>query len=312
MDKKNQPTEQQSSKKGLVIVLGLLVLALGGLSGFLYTKVVSFEEQFIVSQEVVEDKEGEIDYLTDDLTSKIAEYEALSDNYEELGIENSEIQEQIAALKEEVKTWKSRKWASDAERKKAEKKMSNKLAELQLDLASKTEEVERLKLANESLSSSVDSLIEVNGFHTEDISNLSKKVEIASILKTEDLVVSILTPKDKEIIKDEYKAKTIQRVRIKFNLADNKVAKKDLKSMVLQIVEPKGSVLFDIEQGGGSFHKSDGHNDFYTKKQMINFTNTHQAINFFYEKGDLMDSGTYQVIVYAQGHEIGATSFIVK
>ena len=312
MDKHNQPTEQQGSNKGLVIVLGLLVLALGGLSGFLYTKVVSFEEKFIVSQEDSEDKEGEIEDLTDDLTLKIEKYKILMADYEGLGIENSEIQEQIAVLEQEVKTWKSRKWNSDAERKKAENDFKNRLAELQLDLKDKSEEIERLTLANEELASSRDSLIEVNGFHTEDISDLTQKVEIASILKTEDLIVSILTPKDKEIIKEEYKAKTIQRVRIKFNLADNKVAKKDLKSMVLQIVEPKGSVLFDIEQGGGSFHKSDGHNDFYTKKHLINFTNTHQAINFFYEKGDLMEPGTYQVIVYAQGHEIGATSFIVK
>jgi len=312
MEKNNQSKEQRGSNKGLVIVLGLLVLALGGLSGFLYTKVVSYEEKFITSQEVVEDKEGEVDNLTDELQYKIEEYKTLSESYEELGMENDSIQGMIADLEQEVKTWKSRKWASDAERKRAKTDMENKLATLHLDLAAKTDEVNRLKLANESLSSSVDSLIEVNGFHTEDINNLSEKVEIASILKTEDLVISILTPKDKEVIKDEYKAKTIQRVRVKFNLADNKVAKKDLKSMVLQIVEPKGSVLFDIEQGGGSFAKADGHNDFYTKKQMINFTNTHQAINFFYEKGDVMEAGTYQVIVYADGHEIGASSFIVK
>ncbi len=312
MEKNSQSTEQQGSNKGLVIVLVILILALGGLSGFLYTEVISYEEQLKTSQEISEDKESEIVDLTDDLEFKIDEYRSLSDKYSELGIKNDSIQEMIAELENDVKTWKSRKWASDAALKRARRDMENKLATLQLDLASKTDEVNRLKLANESLSSSVDSLIEVNGFHTEDISNLSEKVQIASILKTEDLVVSILTSKDKEVIKEEYKAKTIQRVRIKFNLADNKVAKKDLKSMVLQIIEPKGSVLFDIEQGGGSFAKSDGHNDFYTKKQMINFTNTHQAINFFYEKGDLMEAGTYQVIVYANGHNIGASSFIVK
>ena len=71
MEKNTQTTEQQGSNKGLVIVLGILVLALGGLSGFLYTKVVAFEERYITTQEVVEDKEGEIDDLTDNLEFKI-------------------------------------------------------------------------------------------------------------------------------------------------------------------------------------------------------------------------------------------------
>lgn len=311
MEKKNI-NEKKSSNKGLVIVLAILVLALGGLSTFLYTKVVAFEEQYIVSQETVVEKEDEISDLTEDLEFKISEYKQLSEDFESLGIENDSIQSMIMDLEEEVKTWKSRKWASDAQLKKARREMENKLATLQLDLAAKTDEVERLKEANETLSSSVDSLIQINGYQVDDISNLSDKVAVASILKAEELSVSVLNDKDKEYVKDAYKAKIIDRVRIKFNLGENKVAKKDLKSIVLQIVEPKGSVLFDIDQGGGSFTKADGHNDFYTKKQMVSFTNTNQPVNFYYSKGDEMEAGTYKVIVFGNGHEIGATTFVVK
>lgn len=306
-----KPTEQKSSK-GLVIVLGILVLALGGLSVLLYSKVVNYEEKFIDSQETVENQTDEINDLSSDLELKINEYQSLSDNYVALGLSNDSIQMIIIDLEAEVKKWKSRKWSSDAQRKKAKKQMEDKLAELQLDLSAKTSEIERLTLANDSLSSSVDSLIQANGYQVEDINDLSEKVAIASILKAEGIEVSTFNAKDKEAVKDAHKAKNIARVRVKFDLGENKVAKKDLKSIVLQIVEPKGSVLFDIDQGGGSFTKSDGHNDFYTKKQMVNFTNTGQEVNFFYEKGDKMEVGTYKIILYSEGYQIGNTSLVVK
>ena len=303
------PAKKNNSNKGLIIVLGALVLTLGGYSGYLYDQMLSYEKVLLTQQEV--ENSTKIENILFDIECNMLAYELLSSNYAELGLENESIQNTIADLAQEIENWKSRTWSSKAELRVAKKDLDDKLAAIRLDLIVKTDEVERLESVNTSFASSMDSLIEINGQNSEDIKSLSEKVEIASILKTEDLAIIVLSKKDK-IIKEVYKEKNIDKIKVHFNLADNKIAKHDLKSLVLQIIEPSGSVLFDIEHGGGSFSKANGHNDFYTKKQVINFTNTHQSVDFFYEKGDLMEPGTYQVIVSSDNHEIGATSFVVK
>jgi len=313
MTSKIQPTQRKkSSNKGIIIGLGILALSLASFSGYLYNKILSYETIIEISDNNVKEKDGQINDLIFEMESNILVYELLGSNYEELGIANDSIQLMVQNLQEEVKSWKSRKWNSDAELKKAKMEMETRLAELHLDLDTKTKEVEQLQLANEVLASSVDSLIEVNGQHSENIEGLSEKIEIASILKTEDLKISVVSPKDKEIVKEQYKAKSIQKIKVHFNLAENKIAAHDKKAMVLQIIEPSGSVLFDLEHGGGSFSKSDGHNDFYTQKQTIDFTNTQQEVDFLYEKGDLLAAGTYKVIINSDSHEIGASTFVVR
>ena len=90
------------------------------------------------------------------------------------------------------------------------------------------------------------------------------------------------------------------------------MAKKDTKELILRIIEPSGTVLFDLSSGGGSFTNAEGKTDFYTDKQNVMFDNSKQTITFLYSKGSEYEEGTYKVEVYAQGYLIGEGSFVVK
>ena len=99
---------------------------------------------------------------------------------------------------------------------------------------------------------------------------------------------------------------------MKLNLADNKVAKKDTKEIILRIIEPSGTVLFDLSSGGGSFTNADGRTDFYTDKQALLFDNSKQQVTFLYNKGSEYEVGKYTVQIYGNGYLIGEESFTVK
>jgi len=99
-----------------------------------------------------------------------------------------------------------------------------------------------------------------------------------------------------------------------FILAGNKefyTAKQDILLAYASQPDPERNILFDVATGSGTFIM-DGKEEFYTAKQDILFDNTGQKLNFLYDKGSDYSSGLYQVEVYSDGFVIGSSNFTVK
>lgn len=298
--------------KGVIILLVVVIIALGGLAGYLFNNKSELEATLASQQNTINTKTSEIDNMTIELESQIARYEKLAADYAAIGEENSELLEKAEALRIEVKKWKNSSGSNASKRKALEKELEKLKANSQVDLIAKDEELQRIKLFADSLKSSNDSLHTLQGQMAEENTSLSDLVRVASVLKAEDLKVTAINSKSKEYDGAEYKAKNIDKLRVKFQLANNKVSKKESKEMILRIIEPSGTVLFDLSSGGGSFTNAEGKTDFYTDKQSLNFDNSKQTVTFLYSKGSEYEEGTYKVEVYGQGYLIGESNFIVK
>lgn len=311
----NEQTPQQEEKKGVhkgvVVLLIILILGLGAVSFLFYNKVQDLEAQIANQTTTIEDNEDEINGLTGDLEDKIKEYETLREEYEELGLSYEELDAQINDLKSEVQKYKSANWANAKEKNKLKKELELVIAKHQLALDEKDKEIERYKLLADSLATSVDSLLVEQGMASEKINDLASKVEMASILKAENLKVFAYNDKDKEYDGNEFKSKRTAKLKVVFNFGENKVAKHEEKDIIFRLVQPDGSVAFDLASGGGSFTDSAGVTDFYTSRKMVKFTNSQQEVEFFYavSEEDPLAEGDYLVTLYANGYKIGQTSF---
>ena len=92
---------------------------------------------------------------------------------------------------------------------------------------------------------------------------------------------------------------------------ENKLAEIGTKKILLRILDPEGSALYNVGSGSGSFTYR-GSELFYTGYTELLFDNTQQTVKFEYEKGSEFKSGKYDTELYCEGARIGRSSFIVK
>jgi len=303
---------QEENKKSNNLVFILIILALLGVIGYLL---------FSNNQKTttIATQEEEIKLTNDSLQSKVAELEGLQLQYHslqaqaaQLGQSNDSLNAKIAELDNAITSLKKGNAVNL-------KKLNAQIESYKKDLAAKEEEIIQLRKENQDLTASNDTLKQDKRAMNDSIQNLQsvrsdlqQKYELASILKAENLKVTVINAKGKELSESEYKIKAVHKVKVSFTIADNKVAPKNQKVIYIQVIEPNGAPLFDTSLDGGFFKNSDGKEVPYTQKQSINFDNTNQAVSFVYDKGSEYKVGTYTIKVWQDGNLIGTTSLTVK
>lgn len=303
---------QEENKKSNNLIFIIIILVLLGVIGYLL---------FNNSQksETIQDQEKTIALTGDSLSSKVAELEGLQLQYHslqaqaaQLGQSNDSLNAKIAELDNAISSLKKGNAVNM-------NKLNAQIASYKKDLEAKEAEIVKLREENKNLNSSIDTLKQDKAAMNDSINNLNSvrsdlqsKYELASVLRAENIKVSVINAKAKELSDDEYKAKNIDKVKITFTLGDNKVAPKTKKVIYLQVIEPSGAPLFDSSLGGGFFKTTEGKEVPFTEKQSIDFTNTNQPVTFVYAKGSEYKIGTYTLKIWQDGNLIGTTSLVVK
>ncbi len=302
--------ENESRRDNTKTILIVIIVVLLGVIGYLLylnsqkTEHITIVEQKYQKQEV-------------DLSSKVKELEELQVAYqrikldrEALGLTNDSLNKEIERLNEYVIQVKQNKIKI--------KQLDATIARIKADLDARDAEITTLRAQNDTLRTNVESLTKEKSSFADSISQLNtkrteleEKVAIASVLRAENLQVSVINRKDKELHKDEYKAKNIDKLKVTFNVGENRVARKEKKNIYFRLVQPDGSVLFDLATGGG-FFTLDGKEVPYTAKQDIEFDNTKQNVTFIYVKGSAYVPGRHIVELYHDSSKIGETQIIVK
>jgi predicted nuclease with TOPRIM domain len=166
-------------------------------------------------------------------------------------------------------------------------------------------ENKELKFANVNLIQEVDNLNKTT-------KDLSQKVELASVLKAENLVVRPQRAKGKGKLEDTDKAKRVSKIAITLVVAENKVAKAGQREVVMRLIKPDGYPVTDPNSGSGTFTKEDGRSTEYTLKKNIDFANERMEVNLDWEVIDELKTGIYIAEVYLDGSLIGNNKFNLK
>jgi hypothetical protein len=140
--------------------------------------------------------------------------------------------------------------------------------------------------------------------------DLASKVAIASQLKAENVKIVAVNDRGKE--RDSpFKNRQVGKLKIEFNIAENKVAPIEGKQIMIRIIDENNQVLFDVARGSGTFIVN-GKEEFYTASQEILFDNTKQKLTYLYDKGSDYAAGNYVLEIYTDSYLMGTGKFVVK
>src|SRR6185369_5529551 len=274
----------------LVIGLLLVVILIQSIKIYLdYQEKVEVKEQLATTEE---DLAGTMQKLTDiqaELNQKITEIEKLGGDVKEL---------QKAKAEVELELKRNNKRSA-----KALQELKDRVEGYEELLKLKDQEIEKLKNVNTQLFSENKTLKTKQNKLSDSIVNLSKnkdelanKVAIASQLKAENISIKAVNSKGKE--RDSpFKNRQLQKLKVDFNLAENKVAPIEGKKIIIRIIDENNQVIFDVAKGSGTFIFN-GKEEFYTAAQEILFDNTKQKLSYLYEKGSEYAAGKYVVEIF--------------
>ncbi len=300
-----QPAEPKKSNKA-VIIIALLMIVVIIQSVKIYLDTQENREMTEQKTHVEEDLAGTMVRLKEiqaELDQKIVEINKLGGDVADLQKAKAEVD---AQLKRNV-----------ARSSKAIRELKDRVEGYEELLKVKDEEIEKLKNVNKELFSENRQLKTQKNVLNDSINRLSttkdqlaSKVALASQLKAENVMVKAVNSNGKER-ESPFKNRQLQRLKVEFNLAENKVAPIEGKKILIRVIDENGQVIFDVARGSGTFMLN-GKEEFYTAMQEILFDNTKQKLTFFYEKGSEYTSGSYTIEIFTDGYMMGTASFVIK
>ncbi len=134
---------------------------------------------------------------------------------------------------------------------------------------------------------------------------LSSKVALAQKLTAKTIVPVGLNSRSKE--KD--KISKIEKLRVCFAVRENNIADPGKKVIYVQIIRPDQIVLSSPEAG---LFEYQGESAVYTAKRELEYDNMDIDMCIYWDKTEELIPGTYTVVLYCEGYEIGQATFDLK
>lgn len=300
----SEESPKKNNKSSIIIALLSIVVIVQGIKIYIDSQKKDELQQTIVgTKDELSFTLNRLDSIKSELDQKIVQIQKLGGDVSDLKKAKGEVEAQLRR--------------STARSSKEISQLKDKVEGYTELLKTKDEEIEKLKSLNKELFSENKNLKSKQNKLSDSITTLAKnkneladKVAIASQLRIENVKVTGLNSKGKER-ESPFKNKQLDKVKIEFNLAENKVAPIEGKKILIRIIDENKQVIFDVAKGSGTFALN-GKDEFYTSMQEILFDNTKQKLTFLYEKGTEYASGNYIIEVYSENYKMGTAQFVVK
>ncbi len=285
--------------KKLTATLVVAAIIVAGVIGFL---IYTMQKQKAESAQMLELAEMDKREMENEYEQFAMQYNEMKMqiNNDSLVAQLEKEQQRTEELLEELKRVKS----SDA----AEiMRLKKELATLRKVLQNFVHQIDSLNRLNEELTQENSNLKTQNQQAQQHISNLSSqneslssKVEIASQLDATGIWAEGRNKKGKTA----KKIKDVKKFVIGFRIARNVTTSTGIRSIYLRISTPTGDVLTK----GGTF-QYENRNLEYSIRKDIEYTGEEQSVQVYWDVAEALSAGTYRVDIFADGHNIGTSSF---
>ena len=242
---------------------------------------------------------------------------------------NNELKEQVALVAEAQDAAATAKKDAETYKKSAANTkgaVNKKIAELEEMCNQYKEEIEQLRAENERLKTENDSLrTEVVTMRQEaqqtaiDNAKLAQKVSMAAILVTRDITVTPLKRVANNSGKETNRASAVTTLKIDGAILDNNVVDPGSIVLYVRIIDPAGRLVATPKFDGRGIvipqeFESNGARISYTVAQSVEFSGEGRTFTIIWNKGEdeELTAGIYKVVVYANGNNIGSTTFRLK
>ena len=302
------PVQQPKTKK-FVIIIALLstVVIIQGVKIYSdYKDTQQLTTTVENTQQELQTTLARLDDISTELEEKIKEIS-------ELGGDITELEEAKAELEKERNQLQRTRKAN----RSVIASLQDKAEGYEELLKAKDLEIEKLKEINQELHAENTGLKNTQNQLSDSISSLSEnaeklagKVAIASRLEAEGISIKAVNEKGKER-ESPFRNRHIDKLKVTFNIADNKVAPIEGKDIMIRVIDSNGQVLFDVTNGSGTFMLNNKET-FYTATQEVLFDNSRQQVTFVYDKGSEYNIGAYNMEIYTDDYMMGSGQFVVK
>lgn len=287
----------QKPKKRIPVLWIVLVIILAAAIGYLWYTYSDLKKQ---STEEKIELERQKDKLEVELMDIYGQYDSLKTENDTM---NLKLQEEQARIEKLLKV--------NANNVYKIRMYEKELGTIRKVLKSYVVQIDSLNLANQELrAENLEVRQELRRVETEKQEltevkdELSSKVEMASILNAKNLVITPLNKKSKE----NNKTTRVVKLRICFTLRENPILEQGPKIIYVRIVRPDDVIL----TSGVNFFDFQGEQIVYSASREVSYENVDVDMCIFWNNDGQLVPGTYHVHLYADGNEIGTSSFGLK
>lgn len=278
----------------LVIVLAIAVIVLGYKYYNESRRLGQTSEEKAILQDVKSDLEKQ-------LRDMIVEYDSLKTN-------NDSVNGLLVVQQDKIKNL-LRMQASDAEKIR---KYKDEMETLRKVMKSYIVQIDSLNTRNRALTEeNIQVKEKLTSAETQNISLskekeiLNTQVELAKVLSAKNISAE---PQNKGG-KANFKVNKIAKIKVCFTIRENSVAAVGTKDIYLRIIRPDEVVL---PAGNGETFDFKGEQVIYSAKRQLEYENKDIDMCIFWDKNADLIAGSYTVILYSEGYEVGSSTFILK
>jgi hypothetical protein len=215
----------------------------------------------------------------------------------------------IAAKKAQIQSILSKQHATAAELKQA-KEM---IASLNTDIADYKAQVELLKGQNVVLTQEKETITKERNKVKQDydsaktvIKQREDIIDVGSTLHAANFTILGIDDKRNGKEKETTKAKKVDKIRISFDLDENRIATSGTKDLYILVTSPDGKPVAVEALGSGMFTTREGEQKSYTQKISVNYNQGQkQRVSFDWKQNSPYMTGDYKIEVYHNGFKIG-------
>ena len=300
--------EKKQKKKGewVYVILILLLLGMNGAFGWLWwmdkgqLKIITVEKEAVA-------KDAEI--VKQELLALKAQYENLKVSNQGMQMEIETKKQEIAQLQQELEKNKDNLWII-AKLKKETQTLRDIMQHFVVEIDSLNTLNKNVIADREKVRGELKTEKEKNTQLSTEKADLQNTVNIASMLKTVGLsALGIDERRGGTKETETQKAKHADKIKIKFTLAENPVAKKGDRLIYARIVGPDGKEMTQGEDSTHvfSFGKSHG---YWATKQTVKYANENTDVVLYAhtKQGEAFTKGKYIIEVNTDGTTIGSTT----
>lgn len=306
----NQNTGKKDNR---TLIYGALVAALLGTWGYIiYDKSKTGDQLNTLSSQnsLITNERDEVRELYNSslsrLDSLMGENQHLTDSLSHRGGE-------IERLKSEIRKITSNKNASAADLARARKM----IAELNGRIENLAAEVDRLKGENEQLVATnrqisdekyqVERQLNATSYAKDSIhKELSETRDVASTLRASNISITPINDKRGGKEKETTSAKRVDKLRISFDLDQNRLAATGEKELFVAITAPDGTPVAIPANGSGNFTTREEGEKFFTSKVNVQYDNARKVpVSIDWRQDKPFQKGNYKIEVYHNGFKIG-------
>jgi TolA-binding protein len=308
-DPEYKPTERSSNNNSRNILIGVLIAALLGTWGYLiWDKSKNKEEKQTLTTQIVnaDSAKNELQRELNDAAMRLDMLKTTNSKADSL-LKTKD--KDIQALKARVQTILNDKNATAAQLAEARKLIGQlngsievytaEIEKLQGEKIQLVEEKRKVIAERNVVRRNLDSATTV-------IKDKEELIDIGSTLHASNFSIVGVNEKSGGKEKETTKAKRVDKLRISFDLDENKLTQSGQKDIFISITAPDGSPIAVEALGSGKFVTREGIERDFTKKVEVDYKQGEkQKVNVEWKQNSDFQTGNYRIEIYNNGFKIG-------